>query len=175
MLRIGITNGGEYRALKSHCRAVNLPMNDFSQDGAWPVDDICSFLQGSWTLSRRISDVRQNMPGIMQGKAIIATDGDGYVYREEGKLSFGKYRETVYRKYLYTFPAAHIAEVCFEDGRPFYRLDLSTGTSTVEHLCENDTYRGSFWADGPDGWRSSWTINGPNKELVLESRYQRVT
>lgn len=154
-------------------------MHDLSADGAWPVGDIRSFLLGAWSLSRTINDVRQNMPGVMQATAVIGLRGDGeggdYVYSEEGDLSFGDYRETAHRTYLYTFPEPHVAEVLFDDGRPFYRLDLSDGYWTVDHVCDNDAYRGAFRADGPNVWRSNWYITGPDKEIVLDSRYQRVT
>jgi len=149
-------------------------MHDLSADGAWPVGDIRSFLSGEWSLSRTISDARQNMPGVMQATAVIGPHGEGYAYSEEGELCFGDYRETAHRAYLYNFPEPHIAEILFDDGRPFYRLDLSGGFWTVEHVCGDDTYRGAFRADGPDVWRSNWYINGPNKEIVLDSRYQRV-
>ncbi|MHA1598648.1 MAG: DUF6314 family protein [Alphaproteobacteria bacterium] len=150
-------------------------MNELFADGAWPVDDIRSFMIGTWSLTRTINDLRQNMPGAMQGGATIATGDDDYHYREQGELCFGDYRETVHRTYRYSFPGPGIAEVCFDDGRPFYRLDLGNGFCKVQHVCGDDIYRGAFRVDGPDAWRSNWFISGPNKEIVLDSRYERTT
>ncbi|NQV46342.1 MAG: hypothetical protein HQ504_01020 [Rhodospirillaceae bacterium] len=148
-------------------------MDDMSAEGAWPITDIRAFLEGGWSLSRTINDLRQNMPGAMQGHAVIGPAGDRFEYREEGELRFGDYLETVHRVYGYAFPEPHRAEVHYEDGRLFHHLDLSTGFWTVEHLCNEDTYRGAFRIDGPDVWRSNWFVTGPDKEIILDSRYQR--
>lgn len=131
-------------------------------------------------MSRTINDLRQNMPGTMSGRVDLTQpfqDGTlpGLEYREEGTLTFGDYRETVFRHYRLSFPQIYRATVHFDDGRVFHELDLRTGYWQAEHLCDPDTYRGEFRVDSGDVWFSRWLINGPNKELVLENRFQRLS
>lgn len=145
--------------------------------GAMPVEDLFAYLEGNWQLSRTINDLRLNMPGAMEGQAVIARqeNGPGLSYREEGKLRFGDYRETVFRNYDFIFPELHRAQVLFSDGRRFHELDLRQGISEVEHLCGEDIYRGRFRTETADIWQSSWFISGPSKELTLDNRYQRLS
>lgn len=154
-------------------------MDFFSRDGATPVNDLFTFLEGQWQLSRTINDLRLNMPGTMSRQVTItarpgADAQRGLKYREEGELQFGDYRETVHREYDYSFPEAHRACVHFSDGRIFHELDLSTGFFEVEHLCAPDMYHGRFRVDGGDIWLSHWNIKGPAKDLILDNRYQRL-
>ncbi len=153
-------------------------MEKLSGDGAMPVNDLMTYLEGDWTLSRTINDLRQNMPGAMSGHAFIEkrTDIDGnasLTYREEGELRFGDYQETVYRFYDFSFPAPDKAIVHFTDGRVFHELDLTSGYCEAEHLCGDDMYRGRFRVQSADIWQSNWFISGPAKELILDNLYQR--
>ena len=158
-------------------------MNDRT-DGAWPVHDLYAFLQGSWSLYRTMNDLRLNMPGAMQGDVHVEQDTSGgsggdLVYREQGELRFGDYREIVHRNYIYTFPdrrnAPHLGEVHFEHGGLFHPLDLSTGFQQVSHTCSDDTYRGTFSVESADIWHLNWFVTGPSKEIIIDSRYQRST
>jgi len=158
-------------------------MKDVSESGAWPVDDLYSFLQGSWSLYRTMNDLRLNMPGAMQGDVHIiqdtaVADGGDLVYREQGELRFGDYREVVHRSYIYKFPdrynAGHLGEVHFEHGGLFHLLDLSAGFQKVTHICKDDTYRGRVLVEGADIWHLNWFVTGPSKEIVIDSRYQRM-
>ena len=157
-------------------------MIEYSEDGSWPVDDLYSFLKGTWSLYRTMNDLRLNMPGVMQGEVVIqeseAGSGKGdLLYQEQGELRFGDYREIVHRTYIYKFPERHIAphqgEVHFEQGGLFYRLDLSTGFQKVQHHRNDDTYRGTFTVENIDVWCLNWFVTGPSKEIILDSRYQR--
>ena len=153
-------------------------MEQLSGDVALPVDDLFSYLQGNWNLSRTINDLYQNMSGVMSGRVELVkrTDIDGnpsLAYREEGELRFGDYQETVFRFYDFSFPSKRKAVVHFTDGRIFHELDLSTGFWEPEHLCEKDMYRGRFRIESRDTWQSNWFISGPTKELVLDNFYQR--
>ena len=154
-------------------------MSDFSTNDVLPVSDLLSFLEGDWQLSRTINDLNLDMPGTMSGRVQIAPLAEGLeppvlVYREEGELQFGEYRETVFRVYRYRFPEKNRAEVLFEDDRFFHELDLSLGHCQAEHLCEEDLYRGNFRVLSSDSWQSVWTVTGPKKNLILDNRFQRL-
>lgn len=154
-------------------------MTQFSTNNAHPVTDLLSFLEGEWQLSRTINDLNMDMPGTMSGRVRIeplpgVTESPVLVYREEGELHFGDYRETVFRTYRYRFPERHRAEVLFDDERFFHELDLSPGHCQAEHLCGEDLYQGKFRADSADGWRSLWTVTGPRKNLILDNLFQRL-
>jgi hypothetical protein len=153
-------------------------MEEFSKVGALPVLDLFSYLQGNWVLTRKITDLRLNTPGFMSGTTAITNQPEKggkpvLSYREDGELCFGKYKEKVYRNYEFLFPFAHKALVLFSDGEIFHELDLSSGFSHVEHLCLEDSYRGSFCVKSPNVWLSKWHVNGPSKELILDNHYQR--
>ena len=157
-------------------------MTEYSEAGSWPVDDLYSFLKGTWSLYRTMNDLQLNMPGVMQGDVVIKDKGEGsgngdLIYREQGELRFGDYREIVHRNYVYKFPdrrnSPHLGEVHFDQGGQFYQLDLSSGFQKVVHHCGDDTYRGTFAVESGDIWRLNWFVTGPSKELILDSRYQR--
>jgi hypothetical protein len=153
-------------------------IEDFSAVGTFPVHDLFSYLQGDWVLTRKITDLRLNTPGLMSGTTTITRQPDKggkpvLAYKEEGELSFGEYKDKVYRNYEFCFPVAHKALVLFSDGKIFHELDLSSGFIEVEHLCLKDTYRGSFCVVSPDAWLSKWQVSGPSKELILDNHYQR--
>jgi len=154
-------------------------MNDLNPQGGWPVADLKAFLEGRWTISRTINDLRQNVPGAMEGQAWIMPadfeDGtSGLGYREEGQLQLGDYRETFHRSYRYVFAENGSARVLFDDGEPFYEFDLKAGYAAVEHRCAEDMYRGAIRADGADSWRSNWFVSGPAKDIVLDTLYSRI-
>ena len=158
-------------------------MNEYYEAEAWPVDDLYRFLRGSWSLYRTINDLRSNIPGAMQGEVLIekdntANEGDTLIYREQGELRIGDHRETVERTYVYSFPdrqhARHLGEVHFEQGGLFHNLDLSSGICKPVHHTKEDTYRGTIIVDGEDIWRQNWFVTGPSKEIILDSRYQRI-
>ena len=155
-------------------------MDKLSGDGAFPVNDLYSFLEGNWQLSRTINDLRQNMPGAMAATASIAKQNENenvrdLCYREEGELHFGDYKEVVYRSYIFRFLEPQKAQVHFDDGRLFHELDLTSGYCEAEHLCGDDIYRGRFRIENRDTWLSNWIVTGPSKELILDNRYQRMS
>ncbi len=158
-------------------------MIDDGEAGAWPVDDLYCFLQGSWSLYRTMNDLRLNMPGVLQGDVLIQKKPGGgddeLVYREKGQLILGDHREIIDRYYLYKFPdrddARHLGDVHFEHGGLFYGLDLSTGFQKVVYQGENDTYRGTIAVHSYDVWSLNWFVTGPSMEIIIDSRYERTS
>ena len=154
-------------------------MKELSKASAFPVYNLLSYLQGNWALTRKVSDLRLNIPGFLRGTIEITRQpekGGRHVlaYREEGELQFGEYKEKVFRHYQFYFPVAHSALVLFSDGKIFHKLDLRTGFFKVEHLCKEDLYRGSFCVESSNAWLSEWKVSGPSKKLILENYCQRL-
>lgn len=138
-----------------------------------PVIDLRAYLEGEWSIRRTVADRRQAARGTFNGRGTFSPRGGGLLYREEGNLNLGGVETSAYRSYTYHFTHAHRAEVRFDDGRLFHRLDLSAGTFEAEHVCGDDTYRGAFVSYGPNQWRVRWRVSGPCKDQALDSLYIR--
>jgi len=139
-----------------------------------PVADLRAYLAGAWEIRRDLDDRRRGQRGRFEGTADFTAGDEGALdYREEGLLALGGFETLAHQSYSYTFPAPHLAEVRFADGRPFHALDLRAGGWEAEHLCVADLYRGRFRAEGPERWSVTWTVSGPRKDHVLESRFTR--
>ncbi|HEY9537496.1 MAG TPA: DUF6314 family protein [Kiloniellaceae bacterium] len=132
-----------------------------------------AFLQGEWSLERRVQDRRAAQDGRLSGAAAFTADGSGLLCREEGRLAIGAHEGPALQSYRYVFSTAARAAVHFADGRFFHDLDLTAGAWRCTHLCDPDRYDGDFSALSPDAWRVVWRVAGPRKDLVLDSRYRR--
>ena len=138
-----------------------------------PINDLKAFLQGDWSLERRVQDRRAGQDGRLTGGAVFTAEGDSLLYREEGRLAIGAYEGAALQSYRYTFQTPGRAAVQFGDGRFFHDLDLTTGGWSAMHLCDPDRYQGAFTVPDADTWRVVWTVAGPRKDLVLDSTYRR--
>ncbi|GAB4351860.1 MAG: DUF6314 family protein [Kiloniellaceae bacterium] len=137
------------------------------------VRDLKGFLEGTWRLERRIDDRRAGQQGSLSGTAAFPPDGEGLLYREEGRLVIAGHDGPALQSYRYAFPAPQRAAVSFGDGRPFHDLDLTAGAWACVHLCDPDRYEGRFTVLDADSWRVVWKVTGPRKDLVLDSSYRR--
>jgi hypothetical protein len=142
------------------------------------VKALKTFLEGEWRLERTLDDRRAGQQGSLSGRAVFAAEGDGLLYREEGRLVIGGPADPTYegpalQSYRYDFPAPGRAAVSFRDGRFFHALDLTGGSWRCTHLCAPDRYDGEFTVSGPHAWRVVWRVSGPRKDLTLDSAYRR--
>ena len=141
--------------------------------GVFAVPDLRRYLAGRWTVRRSIADRARGTSGSFDGDATFEPDGDDLRYRETGRLLLEAYEGEAFRAYRYVFPAPTRAIVCFEDGSAFHELDLSQGHWEATHACEPDRYEGRFTVTNADAWQAVWRVQGPRKDLVLETRYLR--
>jgi len=137
------------------------------------VDDLKSFLTGSWRVSRRISDHRGSVSGWFSGDAVFSPVDGGLRYQEQGELIWGGLSGPASRAYVYSFDDVHRADVWFDDGGYFHALDLSEGRWRVRHDCADDVYDGAFRVLRDDAWTAVWCVSGPRKGYVLRTRYWR--
>jgi Family of unknown function (DUF6314) len=77
------------------------------------------------------------------------------------------------RAYRFVIESADAFSVFFADGRFFHRAAIVSGTASVGHDCEPDTYRGRYRFRDPDCWSLSWRITGPRKNLVIGTVFSR--
>jgi len=147
-----------------------------------PACDLRAYLEGAWGMARSIDD-RMNdsvqaqtgnaQNGRFTGRAIFMPDGDGLDYLEKGRLKTATFDDNVYQSYRYRFLEPYRALVCFTDGRVFHDLDLRTGIWRARHLCDPDTYDGEFELLDWDTWRSTWKIQGPRKDMTIQTTFNR--
>jgi hypothetical protein len=147
---------------------------------SWLPADTLEFVRGRWLVERDLIDFRTGQRGWFRGVARCAelaagqrTPGAlGYV--EEGELRFGSYRGPASRSLLLLPGPGGSAGVRFADGRPFYRLDLRSGTCTAEHPCGQDSYLVTVRVLGPDVYREHWRVTGPGKDYAMTTTLTRM-
>jgi hypothetical protein len=135
------------------------------------IDDLATFLAGSWRLQRTIVE-GGSVVGSFTGTGTFdpAPAGDRGVlrYRERGTLHLDGTTVTATRCLVYRVTGSR-AQVAFEDGRPFHDLDLSTGVDVVEHPCGADRYRGRLEVLDADTWHHTWRVTGPHKDHEIRT------
>ena len=154
----------------------SLSINDYLEnpEEAGPgIADLRAYLQGSWALIREVEDRQTGDYGRFAGEAVFTPAGPELVSREEGVFRFRLYDNVVTRAYRYRFPVPSAAEVSFDHGGLFHRLDLSAGRWVAQHLCGADLYRGAFRVDGADLWHVIWDVTGPGKDHRIATRFTR--
>ena len=66
------------------------------------------------------------------------------------------------------------ATVLFADGRPFYPLDLRSGSCQAEHPCGPDSYLVTVRVLGPDAYTERWRASGPGKDYEMTTTLARI-
>jgi hypothetical protein len=142
------------------------------------------FLRGRWRAERDLVDFRSGQRGTFRGVATFADPagpgGTGRVapgaldYREQGELSFGSHHGPASRSLTYRPGPDGTAEVLFSDGRPFYLLDLRSGSWQAEHPCAEDHYLLTAQVLGPDSFSEHWRVRGPDKDYEMTTTFARI-
>jgi hypothetical protein len=148
------------------------------------VTDTLDFLRGCWRIERRIADHRAGASGTFDGAARFEADSaeadsadvggaDVLAYHEHGQLRFGSHRGPASRSLVYRRRPDGTADVCFADGREFYRLDARPGAWQGHHLCGRDHY--TVTGEVLDGQRfqERWRVRGPDKDYEIATMLVR--
>lgn len=109
----------------------------------------------------------------LRGTACFSACAAGLLLEEHGTISVGTYVGEATQRYVFQIEGASVANICFEDGRPFHQLNLATGLARVRHDCPPDRYEGRYRALAPTCWLLSWRVTGPRKHQTLTSRFTR--
>ena len=135
------------------------------------LEDLPSWLSGTWEVQRTINDGQ----GRFTGTATFTSDGDGGArWRETGRLALDGYAGAVYRNLDLVAAERGAWEVRFDDGRPFHRLDLRSGRHEAEHRCGPDLYRGDYAVLDDGRMTVCWRVTGPGRADVIASEYRRL-
>lgn len=130
-------------------------------------------LEGEWALSREIAHA-DGARHVFRGTARFHWQGGHLVQDEEGALSGlpggGEVRAT--RRYLWR-EADGLAEILFDDLRPFHAFPLDRERPGATHHCDPDIYHVAYDFDLPRAWRARWSVEGPRKSYVMDSRFRR--
>jgi hypothetical protein len=140
-----------------------------------PVADLHRFLRGVWRMTRLGWD--GGGPGRtmrLRGTARFSACAEGLLLEERGTATIGAYQGEAARRTLFRFRTKAAADICFEDGRFFHRLDLAGGVAQVRHECGPDRYIGRYRVLDPGCWVLSWRVIGPRKRQLITSRFVRM-
>jgi Family of unknown function (DUF6314) len=156
-------------------------VQDVSRDapGLLAVGSTLGYLQGQWSLTRRITDNRLQQAGQFDGQATFLpvpaeADGARLEYRERGELSFGGHNGPAFRSLILLGTPDGAADVLFADGRAFYRLDLRSGYWQAEHPCRQDRYLVTVSVRSADRFTESWQVRGPDKDYDMAATLVRM-
>lgn len=135
--------------------------------------------EGSWGLSRVISDLRAGADGVLDGAATFTRDNAGkdglgrLIYEETGTLSYASQPPmAATRRYIWQETPEGI-DVLFEDETPFHTISLDRSMPDANHHCDPDLYHVSYDFTRWPNWSSNWRVVGPRKDYRMVSQYSR--
>jgi hypothetical protein len=136
--------------------------------------DWLSAFEGNWRLYREIEDARAGQELIFQGQARLISDGAGLTYIEDGRWTKSAWGGmSASRRLLWRLKGDKLA-VLYADGRAFHSFTPSTdGVSESRHDCTPDRYDVTYRFDLPEIWEAEWRANGPAKDYISRTRYDR--
>lgn len=137
------------------------------------VKDTLAYLAGTWTLSRAIVDHADGATGSFDGDALVRTQGRRGRYEERGRLRFGGFDGSAQRALELIGTGEGSVAVQFTDGRPFFELDLSSGTCGAVHQCSRDRYELEFGVSSADLLIERWRVCGPAKDYEARTIWRR--
>ena len=141
-----------------------------SDDHPIRTSDPIGYFRGEWRFSRKLRSGPGH--GEASGTAKFVPEGDGLRWKEAGQLEFGGARTSASRE-LTIEPDGSGWVVRFDDGRLFHALDLEPGRCEVDHPCRDDLYRGRIEILDGNSFRTSWSVEGPAKDQVIDTVYRR--
>jgi hypothetical protein len=141
-----------------------------------PAVPAIAFLRGSWLADRELADHLTGQAGSWYGEARFTGEAgcDELAYREDGQLSFGGRHGPAGRSLSYRGRADGSIDVCFADGRPFYRLTLSGGGWQAGHRCGPDHYQVTGLLLADDCYTEHWLAEGPGKDYAIMTTFRRM-
>lgn len=145
--------------------------SDDARDAA--AASLTAYLLGDWMLRRTVRDRIGATDHVMTGSARVFRQGAWLRHDERIAWTVGGQSFDAFRRYDLVPRAAWQADVFFEDGRPFYKLDIASGIAHLAHDCAPDVYTGWLRIDGADQYILSWTVQGPRKDMTLSTVFNR--
>ncbi|WP_308113916.1 DUF6314 family protein [Arthrobacter sp. ISL-30] len=140
-----------------------------------PVLDLLSYLAGAWLAERTMLDRATGSRGTFTGVVTFTETPDGgLLLREEGTMHWPSHSGPASREYvLRPSDQPQAMDVFFRDGRPFHRMSFAPEDRHDRHWCDPDTYRVSYTWEGPQEFSYAWDVQGPAKDLLLQTRLRK--
>ena len=127
--------------------------------------------EGSWQVSRQITDHRAGTTARFEGSAVFVPDGTGLAYHETGHLHLPGHAPFVAERRYHWRAQDGALHIDFEDGRVFHSIDSTRLEAT--HWCDPDNYVVHYDFDDWPLWHSRWEVSGPQKAYEMITSYSR--
>lgn len=147
------------------------------------ANETLDFLLGTWRVERTVNDHRRGDQGHFRGTATFLRaddavnehDGDRVRFDEVGDYAMGDYHGEARRSLEYLASTDSSVAITFADGHHFIDLDLATGESRSEHLCNLDRYEITTVVRNRNLVEERWRVEGPEKDYDAVTLFERVT
>lgn len=141
-----------------------------------PIQDLQAYLAGSWVVERTLLDRTSGTNGTFTGVVRYSPNPDGGLdYREDGTMQWPTHSGPAFREYrLKPGAGPESMDVFFPDGRPFHVMSFAEAGNQDKHWCDPDDYRVRYVCEGPNAFNFTWDVQGPAKNLLLESHLVRI-
>lgn len=138
------------------------------------------YFVGQWSISRLIQDTLEDQSGNMEGIVTFHPLSQTLLhYEEKGQFRLNDQSFDVFRHYGYEFFEFHLA-IYFvrnlEERRfdPFCQLTFDeNGWAKTHHPCRDDLYQGTFELISENQFKTTWLVNGPEKQTCLSTMHHR--
>jgi hypothetical protein len=143
------------------------------------AEETITFLEGSWTVRREVSDQRSGDASSFVGTATFARIeglGESALSLEEtGDVRLGDYHGKAHRRLEYVAASDSTMRIRFLDGRHYIDLDLTGSESRDVHLCNADRYEITTIVTSSDTIEERWRVRGPEKDYVAVTTLERLS
>jgi hypothetical protein len=145
------------------------------------ANETLDFLLGRWRVERTVTDHRRGDQGHFRGTAAFtraedsSSTGERVRFDEVGDYSIGDYHGEARRSLEYVASADSSVAITFVDGHHFIELNLASGESSDEHLCNLDRYEITTVVKSRDLVEERWRVEGPEKDYDAVMSLERVT
>ena len=147
------------------------------------ANETLDLLLGTWRVERTVNDHRRGDQGHFRGTASFtrhgdvpnAHDGDRVRFDEVGDYSVGDYHGEARRSLEYVASTDSSVAITFLDGHHFIDLNLASGASRDEHLCNLDRYEITTVVKSRDLLEERWRVEGPEKDYDAVASLKRIT
>jgi len=157
--------------------------------------DVYKYFMGNWSITRKIDYKCGGMDGFERSRYIgkasflpinILNKNLSLLYSEEGRLIPESGGNSLNSSRYYLFWCGNdITQVYFMErpdgpcGEFFHSLDFTKKNNTqtcseFQHMCSQDSYKGSYCIVSENSFICKWLITGPKKDGTIESYYERV-
>jgi hypothetical protein len=141
------------------------------------ANETLDFLLGRWRVGRTVTDHRNGGQSHFRGTATFSPFDVGHDrvrFDEVGEYRVGDYHGEARRSLEYVASSDSRVVINFVDGHHFIDLNLASGESHDEHLCNQDRYAITTVVTSPDVFEERWHVEGPQKNYDAITTFVRI-